>query len=260
MRTAVLGLLGLVLAVDRRPRRPPVDARHDLAARRPPRAGARARASGSDNDESHDQRAHRYGDAVNTEHHERLDPDGRRQLGPGTGERRLSATTPAATAAVAAATTKPRVGSHDGVDGLPDPVLDERGAGRARARAQGGGRRLGRCRSRRPQPRGRDQRPGPYPSSRRRPRPARLAAHTSISRSVSRSRRSSRPTPRAAGAEELLDWFNQVWKLPPNLIAAEELKPTSDRELIAELAGRIEARSTDSRRSSPGVPSSSATG
>ena len=47
-----------------------------------------------------------------------------------------------------------------------------------------------------------------------------------------------------ARREELrcfLDWFNQVWKLPPNLIAAEELKPAPDRELIAELAGRIAA-------------------
>ena len=48
----------------------------------------------------------------------------------------------------------------------------------------------------------------------------------------------------AARREELrsfLDWFNQVWKLPPNRIAAEELKPAPDRELIAELAGRITA-------------------
>jgi glutathione S-transferase len=48
----------------------------------------------------------------------------------------------------------------------------------------------------------------------------------------------------AARREELrsfLDWFNQVWKLPPNLIAAEELKPAPDRELIAELGGRIAA-------------------
>ena len=50
--------------------------------------------------------------------------------------------------------------------------------------------------------------------------------------------------PDAARREELrsfLDWFNQVWKLPPNLIAAEELKPAPDRELIAELAGTISA-------------------
>jgi len=48
----------------------------------------------------------------------------------------------------------------------------------------------------------------------------------------------------AARREELrsfLDWFNQVWKRPPNLIAAEELKPEPDGERIAELAGRIGA-------------------
>jgi glutathione S-transferase len=45
-----------------------------------------------------------------------------------------------------------------------------------------------------------------------------------------------------ARREELrsfLDWFNQIWKRPPNLIAAEELKPTPDRMRIAELEGRI---------------------
>ena len=48
----------------------------------------------------------------------------------------------------------------------------------------------------------------------------------------------------AARREELrsfLDWFNQVWKRPPNLIAAEELKPAPDLGLIAELEGRIAA-------------------
>ena len=47
-----------------------------------------------------------------------------------------------------------------------------------------------------------------------------------------------------ARREELrsfLDWFNQIWKRPPNLIAAEELKPEPDRMRIAELEGRIEA-------------------
>ena len=38
-----------------------------------------------------------------------------------------------------------------------------------------------------------------------------------------------------------LDWFNQVWKRPPNLIAAEELKPEPDRKRIAELEVRIAA-------------------
>jgi RNA polymerase-associated protein len=41
-----------------------------------------------------------------------------------------------------------------------------------------------------------------------------------------------------ARREELrsfLDWFNQVWKRAPNLIAAEEGQPVPDRALIAEL-------------------------
>jgi glutathione S-transferase len=47
-----------------------------------------------------------------------------------------------------------------------------------------------------------------------------------------------------ARAEELrsfLDWFNQIWKRPPNLIAAEELKSDPDRALVAELEQRIAA-------------------
>jgi glutathione S-transferase len=47
-----------------------------------------------------------------------------------------------------------------------------------------------------------------------------------------------------ARREELrsfLDWFNQVWKRPPNLIAVEELEPEPDRARIAELQGRISA-------------------
>lgn len=47
-----------------------------------------------------------------------------------------------------------------------------------------------------------------------------------------------------ARREELrsfLDWFNEVWKRPPNLIAAEEAKPEPDRARIAELERRIAA-------------------
>ena len=47
-----------------------------------------------------------------------------------------------------------------------------------------------------------------------------------------------------ARREELrsfLDWFNQIWKRPPNLIAAEELKLEPDRDRILELEGRIGA-------------------
>ena len=45
-----------------------------------------------------------------------------------------------------------------------------------------------------------------------------------------------------ARREELrsfLDWFNQVWKRPPNLIAAEEAKAEPDRVRIRELEERI---------------------
>ena len=36
-----------------------------------------------------------------------------------------------------------------------------------------------------------------------------------------------------------VDWFNRVWKRPPNLLAAEELKPAPDRERIEALGRRI---------------------
>ena len=45
-----------------------------------------------------------------------------------------------------------------------------------------------------------------------------------------------------ARREELrtfLDWFNQVWKRAPNLIAAEEEKPDPDADRIAELAREL---------------------
>jgi glutathione S-transferase len=44
---------------------------------------------------------------------------------------------------------------------------------------------------------------------------------------------------RRAEMQVFLDWFNQLWKRPPNLIAAEELKPEPDRERIAELSRRV---------------------
>jgi glutathione S-transferase len=47
-----------------------------------------------------------------------------------------------------------------------------------------------------------------------------------------------------ARREELrtfLDWFNGLWKRPPNLIVAEESKPEPDSARIAELERRIEA-------------------
>ncbi|HEY7795564.1 MAG TPA: glutathione S-transferase family protein [Gaiellaceae bacterium] len=44
---------------------------------------------------------------------------------------------------------------------------------------------------------------------------------------------------RRAEVQVFLDWFNRLWKRPPNLIAAEELKPEPDLARIAELEQRI---------------------
>ena len=44
---------------------------------------------------------------------------------------------------------------------------------------------------------------------------------------------------RRAEVQVFLDWFNQLWKRPPNLIFAEEQKPEPDRARIAELKARI---------------------
>lgn len=44
---------------------------------------------------------------------------------------------------------------------------------------------------------------------------------------------------RAAEVRVFLDWFNQIWKRPPNLIFAEEQKPSPDPARIAELEQRI---------------------
>ena len=44
---------------------------------------------------------------------------------------------------------------------------------------------------------------------------------------------------RRAEVRTFLDWFNQLWKRPPNLIFAEEQKAEPDRARIAELEQRI---------------------
>lgn len=44
---------------------------------------------------------------------------------------------------------------------------------------------------------------------------------------------------RRAEARVFVDWFNRVWKRPPNLVALEETKPDPDRQKIAELTQRI---------------------
>jgi glutathione S-transferase len=46
---------------------------------------------------------------------------------------------------------------------------------------------------------------------------------------------------RRAEAEVFLQWFNGLWKRPPNLIADEEQQPHPDRARIAELGERMRA-------------------
>jgi glutathione S-transferase len=44
---------------------------------------------------------------------------------------------------------------------------------------------------------------------------------------------------RRAEVEVFVDWFNRVWKRPPNLIAAELERPEPDRARVEELGGRM---------------------
>lgn len=44
---------------------------------------------------------------------------------------------------------------------------------------------------------------------------------------------------RRAEARVFVDWFNRVWKRPPNLVALEEAKASPDERRIAELTQRI---------------------
>ena len=46
---------------------------------------------------------------------------------------------------------------------------------------------------------------------------------------------------RRAEVEVFVDWFNKVWKRPPNLIADEEEKERPDVALIEELGGQLRA-------------------
>ena len=46
---------------------------------------------------------------------------------------------------------------------------------------------------------------------------------------------------RAAEVRTFVDWFNLVWKRPPNLIAAELEQPQPDAVRIAELSDRMRA-------------------
>jgi RNA polymerase-associated protein len=45
---------------------------------------------------------------------------------------------------------------------------------------------------------------------------------------------------RRAELRTFVDWFNRVWKRPPNLLVAEELKAEPDSDRIAELGQRID--------------------
>jgi glutathione S-transferase len=44
---------------------------------------------------------------------------------------------------------------------------------------------------------------------------------------------------RRAEVQVFVDWFNKVWKQPPNLIEAEEREPSPDSSRIAELGTRM---------------------
>jgi glutathione S-transferase len=46
---------------------------------------------------------------------------------------------------------------------------------------------------------------------------------------------------RRAEVQTFLDWFNLLWKRPPNLVAAELERPRPDRARIAELGSRMAA-------------------
>jgi glutathione S-transferase len=48
-----------------------------------------------------------------------------------------------------------------------------------------------------------------------------------------------RDSARRAEVRVFVDWFNNVWKQPPNLIVAEEEKPLPDAARINELAARM---------------------
>jgi maleylacetoacetate isomerase len=50
-----------------------------------------------------------------------------------------------------------------------------------------------------------------------------------------------RETSRRAELDVFLDWFNEVWKVPPNAMEAELERDRPDRELIGSLAARMRA-------------------
>jgi glutathione S-transferase len=48
-----------------------------------------------------------------------------------------------------------------------------------------------------------------------------------------------RSAPERAALDVFIEWFNEVWKLPPNAIEAEQAAPLPDRDRIATLAARM---------------------
>ena len=63
---------------------------------------------------------------------------------------------------------------------------------------------------------------------------------------------------RAAELEVFLDWFNRIWKRPPNEIEAERGQAEPDSQRIDELGRELTGRSSSSSGCSPGATTSSA--
>ena len=106
----------------------------------------------------------------------------------------------------------------------PHPPLDERRARRARPRPQGPGGRVGRRRPGRPGARPGAERPGPRPGPRARRRRGRWPTRGAILGRLEADHpiRRCGPAPPAARAQAdvFLEWFDEVWKGPPNRLAA----------------------------------------
>ena len=136
---------------------------------------------------------------------------------------------------------------------LPDPVLHQRGAGGAGPGPQVDPGRLGRRRPRRPRGRRRALRPGPRAGARGRPRRGRRRTRCASCagwRSAGPIRRCGRRSPgRHAEVDVFIEWFNRVWKVPPNAIAAELGGRRARRAAPARLQRRSCAAGCTSSRS-----------
>ena len=153
---------------------------------------------------------------------------------------------------------KPPWRSRSSCEGLSDPVLDQRRTG-CTSRAHSARGRLGRHRSRGSQ-RGRaHQRSAARPGARRG-----RAGRRRLDRdpappggSYAGPALPGEPSRRAA-VDIFLDWFNGVWKRPPNQIEAERRKETPDQTGSPRSEASSPLRSTSSRTSSTAATSSSA--